>query len=139
VIVPSPTVQPTALDERYGRTPRSATRTRALFIATAAAFAVVFAAWLVWGGLLGAPAQLETRDTGYTIVNDQLVEVRFSVTSEPNTPISCAVNALNESFGIIGWKIVQLPVTEQRTRAFIEEVRTTEPAVTGLIYRCWLT
>jgi len=132
-------VQPTALDERYGRTPRSATRTRALFIATAAAFAVVFAAWLVWGGLLGAPAQLETRDTGYTIVNDQLVEVRFSVTSEPNTPISCAVNALNESFGIIGWKIVQLPVTEQRTRAFIEEVRTTEPAVTGLIYRCWLT
>jgi len=137
--VPSPTVQPTALDERYGRTPRSATRTRALFIATAAAFAVVFAAWLVWGGLLGAPAQLETRDTGYTIVNDQLVEVRFSVTSEPNTPISCAVNALNESFGIIGWKIVQLPVTEQRTRAFIEEVRTTEPAVTGLIYRCWLT
>lgn len=137
--MPSPTVQPTALDERYGRTPRSATRTRALFIATAAAFAVVFAAWLVWGGLLGAPAQLETRDTGYTIVNDQLVEVRFSVTSEPNTPISCAVNALNESFGIIGWKIVQLPVTEQRTRAFIEEVRTTEPAVTGLIYRCWLT
>lgn len=137
--MPSPIVQPTALDERYGRTPRSATRTRALFIAVAGAFVVVFAAWLVWGGLLGAPAQLESRDTGYTIVGDQLVDVRFSVTAEPNTPISCAVHALNSSFGIIGWRIVELPVSEQRTRAFSEEVRTTELAVTGLIYRCWLT
>ncbi|MGV8970385.1 MAG: DUF4307 domain-containing protein [Microbacteriaceae bacterium] len=135
----SPIVPPSALDERYGRTPRTANRTRAIFIATAAAFVVVFAAWLVWGGLLGAPAQLQVQDTGYTIVDEQLVEVRFSVTAEPNTPISCAVQALNSSFGIIGWRLVDLPVTEQRTRSFSEEVRTTEQAVTGLVYRCWLT
>jgi hypothetical protein len=137
--VSSPVVPPASLDERYGRTPRSATRTRALFIATAAAFVVVFAAWLVWGGLLGAPAQLDVQDTGYTIVDDQRVDVRFAVTSEPNTPISCAVQSLNSTFGVIGWRIVALPLSEDRTRTFVEQVRTSEPAVTGLIYRCWLT
>ncbi len=135
----SPVESATALDERYGRTPRTARRTRTIVIGTAAAFVAVFTAWLVWGGLLGAPAQLDVRDTGYTIIDDQNVEVRFAVTSEPNTPIRCAIQSLNSSFGVIGWRIVELPVSEQRNRSFTEQVRTTEPAVTGLVYRCWLT
>jgi hypothetical protein len=39
----------------------------------------------------------------------------------------------------VGWKVVRLEPSEQRTRHLTEVVRTSEPAVTGLIYRCWLT
>ena len=53
--------------------------------------------------------------------------------------MSCALQALNAEFAIVGWKIVELPGGTERTRAFVENVRVTEPAVTGLIYRCWLT
>jgi len=138
--LPSTTTDAAApdLDARYGRSPASAARTRWISWGAAAAFVVVFVAWLVWGGLLGAPAQLEVRDTGHTIVDERLVEVSFAVTAEPNVPVSCVIHAMNDSFTTVGWKVIDLPVSEQRNREFTDSVRTTELASTGLIYRCWL-
>ena len=133
VLVPA-----TALDERYGRTPARTRRRRTLAIVTAALFAVVFGAWLIWAGLLGDNAAIEFRDVGHEIVDDSLVTVTWQVTVEPGTPVSCAVEALNESFSVVGWKVLDLDTSEERTRTFTEEVRTSELAVSGLIYRCWL-
>lgn len=129
----------TDLDARYGRTRSSKRRTRWIVIGAGAAFVVVFALWLVWGGLLGTPAQLEANDTGHTIVSDREVSVSWEFTVPPGTPAKCAVQALNSSFGIVGWKIVDVPASDRRTRDLTETVLTTEPAVSGLIYRCWLT
>lgn len=128
----------TALDERYGRTPSHRRRWRVIAIAAAGVFALVFGAWVVWAGLLGDSAAIEFRDVGHEVVDDSLVTVTWRVTVEPNTPVSCAVEALNETFSVVGWKVVDLPASEQRTRTFTEDVRTTELAVSGLIYRCWL-
>ncbi|TAL41335.1 MAG: DUF4307 domain-containing protein [Salinibacterium sp.] len=126
------------LAARYGRTPAAARRTRWVVGASALAFIVVFVAWLVWGGLLQAPAQLEASDIGHRILSDRAVSVTWQVTVEPHTETRCAVQALNSSFGIVGWVVVDVPASETRTRQFTETVRTAEPAVTGLIYRCWL-
>ena len=126
------------LDTRYGRSSGSRGRNRVLGIVAAAVFAVVLVAWVVWGGLFGENANLETRDLGHEIVSDSLVSVQFEVTSDVDGPISCAVQALNESFTVVGFKVLQLPESDQRTRQFTEDVRTTELAVSGLIYRCWL-
>jgi len=52
----------TDLDARYGRTAGSAKRTRWIAVTVGILFALVFAAWLWWGGLLEAPAQFEARD-----------------------------------------------------------------------------
>ena len=128
----------TSLDARYGRTRRFTRRQRVIGIIAVGAFAIVFAAWLVWAGLLGDAASIETRDNGYTISSDSLVSVQFQVTADADTRLSCAVQALNESFAIVGWRIVHLPASAERTRSFTEDVRTSEQAVTGLIYRCWL-
>ena len=43
-----------------------------------------------------------------------------------------------ESFGIVGWRIVELGASTERTRMFVETIRTAEQAVTALPYRCWL-
>lgn len=126
------------LDARYGRSSGSLHRRRVLGIVAAAVFAVVLVAWVVWGGLFGENAKLETRDLGHDIVSDSLVNVQFEVTSDAEGDISCAVQALNESFTVVGFRVIQLPESEQRTRQFTEPVRTTELAVSGLIYRCWL-
>ncbi|MET4582279.1 hypothetical protein ABIE21_001789 [Conyzicola nivalis] len=137
----SSTQQDTAqdLDARYGRSPRSSRRNKWVFGSTAAAFVAVFAAWLVWGGLLGAPAEIAVEDTGHTVVSDSLVQVRYQLTVDAGKTVDCAVQALNSTFGIVGWKVVSVPPSETRTRSLVEEVRTTELSVTGLIYRCWLT
>jgi hypothetical protein len=125
--------------ERYGRTDAARRRRLTIGVAAAAGVALVVIAWVVWVGLFAPSASLETRDTGYLTRDDASVDIRFEVTVEPGTPVSCALQALNAEFGIVGWKIVELPGDSARTRAFVENVRVTEPAVTGLIYRCWLT
>jgi hypothetical protein len=137
----SPSVQDTAteLNRRYGRTPQGTRRTRVILVSTAAAFAVVLVAWLVWGGLLSANADIEAIDTGHTVVDDTLVQVRYQLTVEPGTPVSCAFQAQNSTFAIVGWKIVEVEPSQRRVRTLGAEIRTTELAVTGLIYRCWLT
>jgi hypothetical protein len=127
------------LDARYGRTRSSTNRTRAIVIASAAAFVAVFAAWLVWGGLLGAPAQFQAVDTAHELVDDGTVDVTWRFTVEPGTDARCAVQALNSTFAIVGWVIVDVPASATLTRDLTQRVLTTEPAVTGLIYRCWLT
>lgn len=126
------------LDARYGRTPGERRRTRIVVIAAAAAFVAIFTAWVVWGGLSGTNATLEVRELGYREVTATSISVRWEVTAEPGTEVSCAIQALNGSFGIVGWRIIDLGASERRTRVFEESLRTTEPPVTGLPYRCWL-
>jgi hypothetical protein len=127
-----------ALDERYGRTRRGSRTTRVIGITVAAAFALVLGAWVVWAALDGDSAQIEFRDVAHEIIDDRSVSVTWQVTAQPGSELGCAVQALNESFTVVGWKVVQLPPSEQRTRVFTETLRTTELAVSGLIYRCWL-
>lgn len=126
------------LDERYGRTARSSHKTRALGIITAAGFAAVLGAWLWWGGVLETPSQLQYRDVAHTIVDETEVSVTYEITAAPGTQVTCAVQALNASYGIVGWRIVEIPVSDRWTRVFDTTLRTSEPAVTGLLYECWL-
>jgi hypothetical protein len=125
------------LDARYGRSPRTRIRSRVLVIGAAIAFVVVFAVWVVWAGLDGTTSSVEVRDTGY-VLSDSSATVRFEVSMDPGTAATCAVQALDESFEIIGWKIVDIPASTERTRGFVETVRTLIRPNTGLIYRCWL-
>jgi len=128
-----------AIEARYGRTPQRRRRGRVLAIAAIVAVLAVVTSWVVWVGLLGPDASLGTRDLGYSLVGDDAVEVRYEVTADAGSTVSCALQALNSSFAIVGWKVVALPASEKGTRQFREPLRTSEPAVTGLIYRCWLT
>lgn len=126
------------LNERYGRTARSAKTNRTLGVLAGIGFAAVLGAWLWWGGVLETPSQLQYRDVAHTIVDDTEVSVTYEITAAPGTEVSCAVHALNASYGIVGWRIVDIPAGERWTRVFDTTLRTSEPAVTGLLYECWL-
>ena len=96
---------PEQLAARYGRTHDAARRTRGIVIGSAVAFVVVLVAWLWWAGLLAPSASFEAKDTGHTIESDSSVSVTWQFTAEPGTAASCAVQALNSTFGIVscGW------------------------------------
>ena len=128
-----------SIDSRYGRTPRRRRRGRLVAVLAAIFVVVVVVAWVIWVGLFGPGASLENRDLGYKLVGSDTVDVHSEVTVDAGRTVSCAVQALAEDFSIVGWKVIDLPPSDQRTRQFHTELRTTEPAVTGLIYRCWLT
>jgi hypothetical protein len=126
------------LEQRYGHTVRAKRLNKSIGIITAAGFTAVLGLWLWWGGVLETPAQLNTRELGYVLVSDREVDVKFEVTAAPGTTISCAVQALNSAFGIVGWKIIEIPPATTWTRTFQETLMTSEPAVTGLLYECWV-
>lgn len=127
------------MDARYGRTPGRLKRQRTLAIIGGAGIAAVFIAWIWWAGLLQPSAQFQARDLGYTLIDDQNIVVQFEITVPPNTPMQCAVQALNAEYGIVGWRIVDIPGSDARTRVFEQPLRTSEKPVTGLLYRCWVT
>jgi hypothetical protein len=127
------------LDARYGRTPSGRGRDRRLLWIVAGGFALVLVAWVVWAGLDGSAPQIEARDTRHSIIDEHSVSVTFEVSMPKGSSASCAVEALNENFTIVGWKVVDLPPSDLYTRSVTEIIRTTELSNTGLIYRCWLT
>ncbi|WP_167550840.1 DUF4307 domain-containing protein [Cryobacterium arcticum] len=127
------------LDKRYGRTPGTRLRDRRVLWIVAGAFAVILTAWVVWAGLDGAGPSIEARDTRHSIIDENTISVTFEVSVPSGTPSSCAVQALNESFTVVGWKVIDVPPSDQYTRSFTEVLHTTELSNTGLIYRCWLT
>jgi hypothetical protein len=126
------------LSSRYGHTPRSGRQQRIWAITGVAGVAIVLIAWLWWAGLAQPTAQFETRDLGYELISDQEVIVKFEVSAPPGTQVNCAVQALNASYGIVGWQVLEIPASDQRTRVFNQPVRTSEQAVTGLLYQCWV-
>ena len=127
------------LDARYGRSTRSRRREKRVFWVLGGIIAVVFGAWVVLVAFDGTGATLETTDVAHEIIDEHSVRVSFGLNVAPGTDTACAVQALNSTHAIVGWKIIDIPASDDRTRRFTETVRTSEPPVTGLIYRCWLT
>ena len=127
-----------SLDERYGRTPVRAARTRLVAIGAGVGVAVVVVAWGLWAGLLSPASAIETKDVGYEVVADDAVEVRWQLTVSADTAVTCALRAASEKHAVVGWKLVEVPPAEQHTRILTESLRTSEPAVVASVYRCWL-
>lgn len=125
--------------DRYGLNPSRRNRGRLIGILAGVGTALVLVAWLWWAGLSQPTAQFEARDTGWEQIDERTISVMFELSVEPGTPMSCAVQALNAQYGIVGWVITDIPPSTIRTRVFEQEVRTSETAVTGLLYRCWVS
>lgn len=125
------------LDARYGRTPRRRRTNRRIAWSASIVFAAVVVAWVFWAGLESISGGIDTLDVGFNLIDDTSVSVTWQLTMEPGSSATCAVQAQNDLRAIVGWEIVDIPPSDQRIRKFTETVNTVEPAVTGLIYRCW--
>jgi len=132
--------QTDTLAARYGRTRTRRTRDRLLLIGGAVAVAIVVIAWVVWAGLDGQKPSVEATDTGHRLMNEQrAVEVSWTLSVPPDNETACIVEALDEAFTVVGWRVVEIPASDRHLRSFTETVRVAREATTGLISRCWLT
>lgn len=129
----------TALDARYGRTVGRRRRRFVIGAIAAVGVVAVTVAWVIWAGLLSPTAELEVRDTGFELPDAEHLAISWELTVEPGATAACALQALDEQHAIVGWDIERIPASDDRTRSFERTLRTSAPAVTGLIYRCWLT
>lgn len=127
------------LDARYGRTPHRKRNERAILIVAGALIALTFIAWVFWAGFDNGQGNLDTEDVAFLMIDDSTVNITWQVSVQDNTAVSCALQAQNYEHAIVGWKIIHLPASKNFVNRYKETVRTSQRAVTGLIYRCWLT
>lgn len=131
---PSPS---TDLDERYGRRgPRSGPWPTVVAAVILAAAAV---AWFVWANPIGQRSAIEWSDLAHSIDSESSATTTWRLVVTPGRTVSCAINALNTTYAIVGWRIVEVPASAESVRDLTESLRTTERANTAFVYGCWLT
>lgn len=121
------------LDERYGRTRRG--RLPWVIGAIVAVLAVGIAGWLT---VRGSMDSIDITDLGFEVVDEHSVTIDFQIVAPHDRPVYCALEALDEEFGIVGWRIVEYSPSETRARAFTESIPTVAEATTGLVNTCWV-
>jgi hypothetical protein len=126
------------LDSRYGRRPGRTRRVRLIALVAGVAVAVVVAAWVVLVAFDGDSAELEVSHYGFTVGGDDAVQVQYTINVAGGTDVACAVQALNENRAVVGWKVVDLPAVDTFTQTYTTSLVTSERAVTGSAYRCWV-
>lgn len=138
-LAPAPAPESATIASRYGRGPRAKKRERWMLIGGAFAVLAVVTTWVFWAGWDNNQADLEFTDTAFTIPDAQHVDITFTINTPKGTPVTCALQALNEDFAIVGWRIVSYPGSDARLTKHTETIRTTQQSNTGLINTCWLT
>ena len=124
------------LEERYGRKASTkATRWRVGILA--GALLSVFLGWAIWVSFLTAPAP-KAAVVGYEVIDDQHTLVRFTVSKPADRAVTCEVRVLSNSYGVVGYLEVEVPVDTPADRILKVSVNTTQLGVTGVVDRCWL-
>jgi hypothetical protein len=126
------------LNARYGRTVNRRRRNLIFALVFGGAIALVFAAWAIWVGLFQPTASIDFDSTGQSSVTANELKINWQVSVDPGTVTECAIQALDVNFGIVGWKIVELPASSLSSRRVSAVVRTAQPAVEGNVYQCWI-
>lgn len=123
---------------RYGPAPDP--RRRRLVVAGLVTLGVLGVAAAVWLGLASAAAPVHWSQVGFRIDGPDAVDVTFQVTrADPSTPARCTVEAQNSAHGQVGVVEVEVPASADATVRLTTTVRTSEPAVTGLVTSCRTT
>ncbi len=124
------------LDERYGRRRSPARRWLAL-AGIVAAVAVI--AWFGWTTVQDSLGSVDADTTSFEVVDEHSVMLGFQITAPVGAAVACAIEAQDEEHGIVGWRVVEIPASEQHARALREVIPTTAEATTGFVNSCWVT
>ncbi|MFQ4147766.1 DUF4307 domain-containing protein [Arthrobacter sp. LAPM80] len=116
-------------------------KTQKILLAVAAVLSLIWILWAVIGGNTG----ISQKVLGYNVVDGTQTTVDLAVTKDPGATAECAVKAMNESYAVVGWKIITIGPNGKdagsengRTTTVRGELRTVSLAVTGVVDNCWI-
>jgi hypothetical protein len=100
--------------------------------------AVALVAALGWSVVSTQMNSVDSDDLGFDLIDEHSVEVRFQVTGVQGKDVGCVVEALDEEFGVVGWKVVEIPAGDSHSQTSSVTVPTVGEATTGLVKACWV-
>lgn len=132
----SPAPDDVLLDERYGRGRKRHLDKRIGWV-TGGVLVLGGIAFLLFGGWQQG-SDLEYKDLNYAVIDERTVSVDAQVTGPSDASVICVFEALSSSFATVGWKLVELPAGDKRTRQLTTTIVTSSPATTGTVRECWI-
>ncbi len=122
------------LAQRYGKRAKLS-KTRWIWIS------VVGIALMMVGVLFASIANynpVQSQDVGFSVKDPTQVVLDFELTKPEDATAVCSVEALNEQFGQVGYKIIEIGPQETAKVRLSVSINTTELATTALVDECRL-
>jgi len=132
---PSPAAA-ASLEERYGSGKRQRFDRRFAWLAVVALL-IAGLAYLFLSGWQES-GQVQSQDIGFDKQSDREVSVKFTVTAPVGARVACAVEALSVSKAVVGWRIVEVPVSDRYSHTVTTKLLTTTPATAAHARECWI-
>lgn len=123
------------LDDRYGRRRAPARR---WLLAGAIAVGVAVVAYFGWSIVQGALDDVDFDTASFEVTDAHAVELGFQITAPPGAAVACVLEAQDDSHGVVGWRVVELPASDLHSRAFRETIPTTALATSVFVNSCWV-
>lgn len=99
--------------------------------ALALILAIGVAAWFAWG-----TPNVRGRDVGYKVAGSEMVTITFDVAKPKDMTVECRLDALNTNYAQVGTRMVTIGPAEKFEQRFVEDILTTERAVTATVHDC---
>lgn len=110
-------------------------RARRLWVLGGVALVVVGTALAIWFGL-SATSGVQVFNSGYRVVSDEELELRFDIRRDASREVACELTAYDEHHATVGRaRLVVPPGTASESR-HLGTVRTTSRALNGMVERC---
>lgn len=90
----------------------------------------------IWFGISATSGKVHWVNTGFDVISDEHVDVRFDLRRDPDRAVVCDLHALDGHHARVGTGQVTVPPTEQSPSRHIEPLRTVTRAVTGYVDTC---
>ena len=124
------------LANRYGNTKAKARNQRILWTSVGATLLIAFFAWSITVSF-STPSKISAAVQSFSVVDDIQTKVTISVENPTNQDGVCAVQVLSNSYGVVGYKEVQVAGRLGDAPAIDASLNTTKLGVSATIDRCW--
>lgn len=79
-----------------------------------------------------------TKDISFTVIGNSQIELEFEISKPKDATAICSFEALNEQYGQVGYKQLEIGAQQTDTVRFKILINTTELATTALVDECVL-
>ena len=122
------------LATRYGQKSRFSTKAKRSFAILGVAAITAIAIYFGFANYTG----LEYKEISFSVVDDRSAELTFELTKPTDSIAICSVQALNEQFGVVGYKEIEIASQQTQTVRLTVSINTIELATTALVDDCRL-
>ena len=124
------------LANRYGNTKAKAKNQRILWTSVASILAIAFFAWSIVV-TFSTPSKITAEIQSFSVVDNIRTDLKISVENPTAEDGVCAVQVLSNSYGVVGYKEVQVAGSLGDAPAIEASLNTTKLGVSATVDRCW--